>query len=157
MSENAKPRCLVDSVVADVQYPPLPHIPRSGEAFIQDLQPVHYRPFLSPFPFYISVSFLASRDSSLHQNFHNTRPNAHYPTSINMAQYDVELPDFASLFSLEGRVAVVTGGSRGLGISLFPYSHFEVPPRLTPPSYTRSSRRLRLPPSRLLQSLHCLP
>lgn len=29
---------------------------------------------------------------------------------------DVELKDFPSLFSLKGKVAVVTGGSRGLGL-----------------------------------------
>ena len=33
-----------------------------------------------------------------------------------MAKYDVELQDFKSIFSLEGKVAVVTGGSRGLGL-----------------------------------------
>ncbi|KAK5128766.1 hypothetical protein LTR85_000099 [Meristemomyces frigidus] len=32
------------------------------------------------------------------------------------AQADVQLKDFKSLFSLEGKVAVVTGGSRGLGL-----------------------------------------
>ncbi|KAK3370130.1 hypothetical protein B0H63DRAFT_308198 [Podospora didyma] len=30
---------------------------------------------------------------------------------------DAHIPDFASLFSLKGKVAVVTGGSRGLGLS----------------------------------------
>jgi hypothetical protein len=30
---------------------------------------------------------------------------------------DEQLHDFASLFSLRGKVAVVTGGSRGLGLS----------------------------------------
>lgn len=29
---------------------------------------------------------------------------------------DVKIQDFPSLFSLEGKVAVVTGGSRGLGL-----------------------------------------
>ena len=33
-----------------------------------------------------------------------------------MAQADVELDNFSSLFSLDGKVAVVTGGSRGLGL-----------------------------------------
>jgi NAD(P)-dependent dehydrogenase (short-subunit alcohol dehydrogenase family) len=32
------------------------------------------------------------------------------------AESDVQLTDFASLFSLSGKVAVVTGGSRGLGL-----------------------------------------
>lgn len=30
---------------------------------------------------------------------------------------DVQLHDFGSLFSLKGKVAVVTGGSRGLGLN----------------------------------------
>lgn len=34
-----------------------------------------------------------------------------------MAAGDVQLHDFQSLFSLKGKVAVVTGGSRGLGLS----------------------------------------
>lgn len=33
-----------------------------------------------------------------------------------MAKYDAELQDFKSIFSLDGKVAVVTGGSRGLGL-----------------------------------------
>lgn len=33
-----------------------------------------------------------------------------------MAQYDVELKDFKNIFSLDGKVAVVSGGSRGLGL-----------------------------------------
>jgi hypothetical protein len=32
------------------------------------------------------------------------------------AQADVQLKDFSTIFSLEGKVAVVTGGSRGLGL-----------------------------------------
>ncbi|KAK0635709.1 hypothetical protein B0T17DRAFT_482832 [Bombardia bombarda] len=34
-----------------------------------------------------------------------------------MAEYDTHISDFPSLFSLKGKVAVVTGGSRGLGLS----------------------------------------
>jgi hypothetical protein len=30
---------------------------------------------------------------------------------------EVQLQDFPSLFSLKGKIAVVTGGSRGLGLS----------------------------------------
>ena len=30
---------------------------------------------------------------------------------------EINLEDFSSIFSLEGKVAVVTGGSRGLGLS----------------------------------------
>jgi len=37
---------------------------------------------------------------------------------MGSAQQDVELKDFASIFSLEGKVAVVTGGSRGLGLNV---------------------------------------
>lgn len=32
------------------------------------------------------------------------------------AQADVDLKDFGNIFSLEGKVAVITGGSRGLGL-----------------------------------------
>ncbi len=31
--------------------------------------------------------------------------------------YDIKLHDFQSLFSLKGKIAVITGGSRGLGLS----------------------------------------
>jgi len=34
------------------------------------------------------------------------------------AEQDVQLKDFGSIFSLEGKVAVVTGGSRGLGLNV---------------------------------------
>lgn len=30
---------------------------------------------------------------------------------------DIKIQDFSSLFSLKGKVAVVTGGSRGLGLT----------------------------------------
>ena len=33
-----------------------------------------------------------------------------------MAETDIKLNDFANVFSLKGKVAVVTGGSRGLGL-----------------------------------------
>jgi len=32
------------------------------------------------------------------------------------AEQDVKLNDFPSIFRLDGKVAVVTGGSRGLGL-----------------------------------------
>lgn len=32
------------------------------------------------------------------------------------AEADVQIQDFKSIFSLTGKVAVVTGGSRGLGL-----------------------------------------
>jgi hypothetical protein len=34
------------------------------------------------------------------------------------AEQDVKLQDFGNIFSLEGKVAVVTGGSRGLGLHI---------------------------------------
>lgn len=34
----------------------------------------------------------------------------------DQARRDVELQDFSNIFSLKGKVAVVTGGSRGLGL-----------------------------------------
>ncbi|OAP64123.1 hypothetical protein AYL99_00095 [Fonsecaea erecta] len=37
---------------------------------------------------------------------------------MGSAKQDVELQDFGSIFSLEGKVAVVTGGSRGLGLNV---------------------------------------
>lgn len=38
-------------------------------------------------------------------------------TKITMsAEADVQLHDFKSIFGLNGKVAVVTGGSRGLGL-----------------------------------------
>ena len=46
---------------------------------------------------------------------------------------ETQLGDFNSLFSLDGKVAVVTGGSRGLGLSAasayvsFPEWHLSVP------------------------------
>lgn len=35
---------------------------------------------------------------------------------LNMSSYDTELRDFPNIFSLKGKVVVVTGGSRGLGL-----------------------------------------
>jgi hypothetical protein len=37
---------------------------------------------------------------------------------MGSAQIDVQLKDFQNIFSLEGKVAVVTGGSRGLGLNV---------------------------------------
>jgi hypothetical protein len=34
------------------------------------------------------------------------------------AEQDVKLEDFGNIFRLEGKVAVVTGGSRGLGLHI---------------------------------------
>jgi hypothetical protein len=33
-----------------------------------------------------------------------------------MSKYDTDLKDFSNIFSLKGKVVVVTGGSRGLGL-----------------------------------------
>ena len=33
-----------------------------------------------------------------------------------MSKYETELKDFPNIFSLKGKVVVVTGGSRGLGL-----------------------------------------
>jgi len=38
--------------------------------------------------------------------------------TMGSAKQDVQLNDFGSIFSLEGKVAVVTGGSRGLGLNV---------------------------------------
>ena len=37
---------------------------------------------------------------------------------MGSAKEEVQLQDFGSIFSLEGKVAVVTGGSRGLGLNV---------------------------------------
>ncbi len=70
------------------------------------------------------------------------------------AEQDVQLHDFSNIFSLKGKVAVVSGGSRGLGlhaasgyINPFPLIH------LSPPSFLTQHQS---PPSRLLQDLHHL-
>lgn len=44
-----------------------------------------------------------------------------------MAEADVKLHDFVNVFSLEGKVAVVTGGSRGLGLHAASGSVYHVP------------------------------
>jgi hypothetical protein len=78
---------------------------------------------------------------------------------------ETQLKDFPSIFSLKGKVVVVTGGSRGLG--LHAASGF-VPPFVVvlPPPIDISNPNLnilisnnhpQIPPSRRLQSLHHLP
>ncbi len=37
---------------------------------------------------------------------------------MGSVKQEVELHDFGNIFSLEGKVAVVTGGSRGLGLNV---------------------------------------
>ena len=73
------------------------------------------------------------------------------------AEADVKLNDFKNIFSLNGKVAVVTGGSRGLG--LHAASGYASPQS----SWQYTVVQLELtnsyqpPPSRLLQNLHHLP
>jgi NAD(P)-dependent dehydrogenase (short-subunit alcohol dehydrogenase family) len=50
------------------------------------------------------------------------------------AEADVALHDFKNIFSLEGRVAVVTGGSRGLGLHAASGYLYPRAPQFTPPS-----------------------
>jgi len=76
---------------------------------------------------------------------------------------ETQLKDFPSIFSLKGKVVVVTGGSRGLG--LHAASGF-VPPfplllsiDISNPNLniSISNNHRQIPPSRRLQSLHHLP
>ena len=53
-------------------------------------------------------SLYLSKFQSLHIQFHLD--------STNMSKYETELHDFPNIFSLKGKVVVVTGGSRGLGL-----------------------------------------
>jgi hypothetical protein len=84
-------------------------------------------PILPDGAFLVSLKFLSkfscagSWSFALH-HLHSTQSSTvcrNHPythdTTLNMA--DEQLHDFASLFSLKGKVAVVTGGSRGLGLS----------------------------------------
>ena len=43
---------------------------------------------------------------------------------MSATEYDVEVGDFDRLYKVPGRVAVVTGGSRGLGMSAAAGSEF---------------------------------
>lgn len=59
-----------------------------------------------------------------------------------MSKYDTELKDFPNIFSLKGKVVVITGGSRGLGLhAASGYSPFPSPspPPLSHPQLTPSS------------------
>jgi hypothetical protein len=74
-----------------------------------------------------------------------------------MSKYETELHDFPNIFSLKGKVVVVTGGSRGLG--LHAASGYVSPGFLTNPgSHAPASLTAhQIPPSRGLQSLYHLP
>ncbi|KAH8643562.1 bile acid 7-dehydroxylase 1/3 [Alternaria alternata] len=65
------------------------------------------------------------------------------------AQQDVQLHDFSNIFGLKGKVAVVSGGSRGLGLhAASGYKLFSAWCHLPNP--------LQSSPSRLLQDIHHL-
>jgi hypothetical protein len=38
------------------------------------------------------------------------------PSSVMAAEAEVKLKDFGNIFRLDGKVAVISGGSRGLGL-----------------------------------------
>lgn len=56
------------------------------------------------------LAFLLPRTS------YSTLLDSRTQSPIMSAKADVKLNDFKNLFSLQGKVAVVTGGSRGLGL-----------------------------------------
>ena len=60
-----------------------------------------------------TITFLASLE-----RYHSLSPICRFLSSLfkMSAEADVKLQDFKNIFSLEGKVAVVTGGSRGLGL-----------------------------------------
>lgn len=67
------------------------------------------------------------------------------------AEADVKLNDFKNIFSLEGKVAVVTGGSRGLGLhAASGYDMLNLEQWNQPLTNTQTSS------SRRIQSLHHL-
>ena len=57
----------------------------------------------------IYTSYIGSR------HFVQSQPCVEVNLSI-MSKYETELHDFQNIFSLKGKVVVVTGGSRGLGL-----------------------------------------
>lgn len=69
------------------------------------------------------------------------------------AKAQTELKDFQNIFSLDGKVAVVTGGSRGLGLhAASGFVTLSLPVTLFPGLSIEQS-----PPSRMLKSLHHFP
>lgn len=72
------------------------------------------------------------------------------------AEADVKLNDFSSLFTLNGKVAVVTGGSRGLGLHAASGYATSETPQVTH-IYILTTLSLQTRPSRLLQNLHHIP
>lgn len=69
------------------------------------------------------------------------------------AESDVKLQDFANIFSLKGKVAVVSGGSRGLG--LHAASGFVVEAGQDTRFFLLTMSQAS--PSRLLQGVHHQP
>ena len=61
-----------------------------------------------------STPYPTSSSSSIRLQFLSTysKPSR----SFKMSKYETELHDFPNIFSLKGKVVVVTGGSRGLGL-----------------------------------------
>jgi hypothetical protein len=45
-----------------------------------------------------------------------SQSSSHMSLTMSQAEQDVKLNNFPNIFRLDGKVAVVTGGSRGLGL-----------------------------------------
>jgi hypothetical protein len=71
------------------------------------------------------------------------------------AEADVKLEDFSSIFSLDQKVAVVTGGSRGLG--LHAASGWVAMCYTVVDSLSDRVTCIQSAPSRMFQSLHLVP
>lgn len=72
---------------------------------------------------------------------------------MSSAESDVQLQDFSNIFSLKGKVAVVSGGSRGLGL----HAASGCVVLALVPTGAHSADTKQSPPSRLLESLHHIP
>jgi len=86
---------------------------------------------------------------------------------MSQAEQDVKLNDFPNIFRLDGKVAVVTGGSRGLGLHAasgyanskpsapqFPSIRTPLPPNHSSPLLTNHTQP---PSSRRHKALHHVP
>jgi hypothetical protein len=95
-------------------------MPRPKETYLPKQLPEVGRLTASP-----SLFFILSRPSQKGLNiytsyigsrhFIQSQPCVEVNLSI-MSKYETELHDFQNIFSLKGKVVVVTGGSRGLGL-----------------------------------------